>query len=169
MECSKGWKERCATSKGKKCTCACGGGNHGKGHQHNTGKQSGTGLSGDVFKFKGMGVHDSKCGVRIVVEGQKATVFLTELDDNPGTSVTNAVEDIATLLYKESNLLVGIPPEAITWIEHYPQRGTISETYDRVLLSWYPTVSHWQSGKVIGIGSFANPRWIPMKKEDVAA
>jgi hypothetical protein len=169
MECSKGWNKRCAASKGKRCTCECGGENHGKGHQHDTDKQSEVGLSGDVFKFKGMGIHDSKCGVRIIVEGQKATVFLAELDDNPGTSVTNAVEDIATLLYKESNLLVGILPENITWIEHYPQRGKIAETYDRVLLSWEAQVPHWQGGKVVGRGAFARPVWKPMQKAEIAA
>lgn len=28
-ECSKGWSDRCARSKGKRCTCRCGGHNHG--------------------------------------------------------------------------------------------------------------------------------------------
>lgn len=29
-ECGKGWRARCAASKGAKCTCRCGGANHGK-------------------------------------------------------------------------------------------------------------------------------------------
>jgi len=30
-QCSKGWGDRCAASKGKRCKCACGGANHGRG------------------------------------------------------------------------------------------------------------------------------------------
>jgi len=29
-KCGKGWTERCASAKGAKCTCSCGGENHGK-------------------------------------------------------------------------------------------------------------------------------------------
>jgi hypothetical protein len=32
--CSKGWAERCAHAKNKKCRCACGGANHGSRAQH---------------------------------------------------------------------------------------------------------------------------------------
>lgn len=31
--CSRGWSNRCPSAKGKRCTCKCGGENHGKAHQ----------------------------------------------------------------------------------------------------------------------------------------
>lgn len=169
MECSKGWTNRCAASKGKTCTCACGGKNHGKDHHHD-GKgspQETLRLSGDVFKFKGIGTCDSYCGVEIMRRGRAATVILTELPDNPGTSVTNAIENIATLIYKER--LSDMAADAITWIEHYPQREKIAETHDRVILQWEPSMPHWLGGKIVGTGKFAHPKWMPMKREGVAA
>jgi hypothetical protein len=33
MECSKGWKRRCAEARGARCRCRCGGANHGKAWQ----------------------------------------------------------------------------------------------------------------------------------------
>lgn len=33
MTCSKGWKNRCPASRGKKCNCKCRGKNHGKFEQ----------------------------------------------------------------------------------------------------------------------------------------
>ncbi len=169
MGCSKGWTKRCAASKGKKCTCACGGANHGKDHHHDEKgqPQETLGFQGDVFRFKGMGVHDSRCGVQIIQRDGAATVILTELPDNPGTSVTNAIEDIATLIYKER--LADLAADAITWIEHYPQRGKIAETHDRVILQWEPSTPHWQGGRVAGTGKFSHPTWMPMKREEVAA
>lgn len=92
----------------------------------------------DEFPFKGFHGCESKCGLEILHEGDKATVTLTELPDNPGTSVTNAVEIIATEVYKR--FLPGLPPENIRWIEHYPARGDsrdpLPETFDEVTLSF---------------------------------
>lgn len=34
LPCSRGWAERCASSRGKHCTCQCGGQNHGKALHH---------------------------------------------------------------------------------------------------------------------------------------
>jgi hypothetical protein len=71
-------------------------------------------------------------------------VTLTELPDNPGTSVTNCVEEIATQVYH--TFLKGTPIENIRWIEHYPPRGEWEETFDEVAFDW--------DGE-----TFSNPRW----------
>ena len=73
------------------------------------------------FKYLGFWNCDSKCGVEIIKREDNPdspVVVLTELPDNPGTSVTNMVEDIATMVYRE--FLSDYDPEKIVWIEHYP-------------------------------------------------
>lgn len=57
-------------------------------------------------------------------------VMLTELDDNPGASVTNAVAWL--IPYLEQALQVD--HEDTIWIEHYPQSGLREPTFDRVRL-----------------------------------
>lgn len=53
-------------------------------------------------------------------------VVLTELANNPGTSVTNAAELLATKVEREYQL----PPSTL-WVEHY-DRGGEEDTYDQV-------------------------------------
>lgn len=43
-------------------------------------------------------------------------VIATELSDNPGVSVTNFAEGLATLVCRRFS----IDPEKLIWIEHYP-------------------------------------------------
>ena len=58
------------------------------------------------------------CGLHIVREGTQLVVVLTELPDNPGMSVTNAAEEIASQVRRE----FGLDPDQTRWIEHYPER-----------------------------------------------
>jgi hypothetical protein len=67
--------------------------------------------------------------------------MLTELPDNPGTSVTNYYEHIATeLLPFVAMFTLGeaCSPDSIIWIEHYerPKGTPLPETWDRVWLKW---------------------------------
>jgi len=66
-------------------------------------------------------------------------VVATELPDNPGVSITNWAEYLATEI-RRVYLTQG---EALIWIEHYQERprrfdkrATIKETFDRVLMRW---------------------------------
>jgi hypothetical protein len=102
-----------------------------------------------IFHYKGFHGCDSKCGLEIKRHDEKITVVLTELDDNPGTSVTNMIEHLATMVYHQ--FLKGIPVENITWIEHYP-KTSFGETFDRVFLHW--------NGEI-----FSNPKWERIKEE----
>lgn len=106
------------------------------------------------FNYKGFGRCESKCGVTIIDENGKKTVVLTELPDNPGTSITNFVEGIATLVHNQ--FLPDTPPESIRFIEHYPSesRGGDDETFDLVILKW--------DGK-----QFRGPLWKPLPAEEV--
>jgi len=146
--CSKGWGTRCAGSKGKKCTCKCGGKNHGakvdersldepmlpgvpRRSIKSTGRQAGRSLPGDIYHYKGYHGCPSKCGLDIYVRGDRAIVVFTELPDNPGTSITNMIEVLATQIYHER--LRKLSPENIKFIEHYL---VPDEHYDRVELKW---------------------------------
>jgi hypothetical protein len=53
----------------------------------------------------------------------------TELPDNPGTSVTNSAEHLATAMREEYRL----KPEDVIWIEHYPEaKDRRKESFDLV-------------------------------------
>ncbi|MEW6687150.1 MAG: hypothetical protein AB1393_13265 [Candidatus Edwardsbacteria bacterium] len=93
----------------------------------------------DNFEFKGFWNCVSKCGVQVDIERcgdiiDKAVVTLTELPDNPGTSITDAVEIVATEVYRR--VLGDVPPNKIEWIEHYPASEHFNETFDKVILGW---------------------------------
>jgi hypothetical protein len=45
-------------------------------------------------------------------------VLVTELEDNPGTSITNMAEGLATEVVRA----FGLSLDALVWIEHYPDR-----------------------------------------------
>lgn len=76
---------------------------------------------------------DCKCGLRIFKIGfDKAVIIVSELQDNPGRSITEeAVTLINLVCYK-----FGLSPFKTMWIEHYPE-GYLKEedTYDEIRLS----------------------------------
>lgn len=60
---------------------------------------------------------DAKCRVQIFEanEGPRNLIILTELPDNPGMSVTNGLEIIATIVLMKEGLMA----HSCQWIEHY--------------------------------------------------
>ena len=105
-----------------------------------------------IFHYKGYGVHPSKCGVSIIGGDDGKTVVLTELPDNPGTSVTNFAEGIATAVKHE--LLPDFPFYKIKWVEHYfAVKPLFPESFDRVSLTWDKDAFH-------------NARWTSLDKEE---
>lgn len=87
-------------------------------------------------KFKGFWGTEAKCGLAIEKHKNEFRVTLTELPDNPGTSVTNMVEHLATMVKQQ--FLHEIPNETITWIEHYPKNERLGhpESFDKVEMLW---------------------------------
>jgi len=85
----------------------------------------------------------AKCGLTVKEFGRTRAisqiVVLTELASNPGMSVTNAYEDIATHLVKERNL----DPFRVIWFEHYPAEGQRKESFDLVTLTWKMRRAGW--------------------------
>ena len=100
-----------------------------------------------IFPYTGFHGCASRCQVEVFTrERRPIVVRLTELPDNPGTSVTNMFEEIATLAVPYLSVWAGqiVDPEKIIWLEHYPeQHGLLygrschrAETLDRVFLKW---------------------------------
>ncbi len=98
----------------------------------------------DVCDYRGLHGCASRCRVEIWTDAQelRAAVVLTELPDNPGTSVTNFFEELATLVLPIVETLCACPPERIIWVEHYERvhlkshQHYLPETWDRVELRW---------------------------------
>jgi len=85
-------------------------------------------------------------------------VLLTELSENPGMSVTNASEEIATKIYNEIFDKKKINPEQIVWLEKY-------DTED-----YYDRVSYDVDGSVFSTKRFfSNPQWKRMSAGEFEA
>ena len=92
------------------------------------------------FEYEGVFKCRSKCHLTIwgsIEDGFR--VLFTELDSNPGTSVTNRSEHLAN----EVSAMLG-HPENIEWFETYPM---YDNRYDQIVYD----------GKA---GKYCNPSWI---------
>lgn len=100
----------------------------------------------------------ARCRVRIW-DGEQTVVVYSEDAENPGMSVTNAAEVIATGVVADFNL----DPQRTRWIEHYPekyfevygQKHKAQETFAEVLF-------YWNFRK----RAYA-PHWVHITKEEV--
>lgn len=76
------------------------------------------------------------CRVRLFPRHETTVVVVSELADNRGVSVTNAIEEIATRACAARR----IDPERTIWVEHLPTRmvgdEAKEETFDLVTFSW---------------------------------
>ncbi len=93
------------------------------------------------------------CGVEI----SNRIVVITELPENRGMSVTNCCEFLAAYVANSFN----VDPNKVVWVEHYPERDGLDETFDLVELRWRHTAHGWT---VIG-----RPRWAPSSAKFVRA
>lgn len=95
-----------------------------------------------VFSYPGYHGCPSLCRLRIYEPENTAAspwvVIASELPDNPGTSVTNACERIATEVWHKLER----PDSGMVFVEHYPDRAFVgtkplfAERYDIV---WFQT------------------------------
>jgi hypothetical protein len=96
------------------------------------------------------------CGVSIHRHLGYLFVVLTELRTNPGLSVTNCYEDLATDIARGLVECRAIEDATlIQWIEHYEPDSRrappfAAETWDRVTMDWDGS-------------RFAYPRWKPLR------
>ena len=82
------------------------------------------------YNYKGFWNCDSCCDIEVHRRGDGKYVFVaTESPDNPGTSVTNFAEHLATAMRSR----YGLKPEDVIWIEHYPEaKNRRKEDFDLV-------------------------------------
>jgi hypothetical protein len=82
------------------------------------------------YNYKGFRGCDSCCDIEEQRRNDGKYVFVaTEVPDNPGTSVTNFAEQLATAIRRQH----GLKPEDMIWIEHYPEaKDRRKESFDLV-------------------------------------
>jgi hypothetical protein len=87
---------------------------------------------------------------RLRVWHDEAIVVVTELEQNPGMSVTNAIEDIASLV----ELVLVKKLDDFLLVEHYPRSTMRGSTYDVVTFT-----GRQKAGPLVG------PAWAPLPDE----
>ncbi len=90
-------------------------------------------VSFDRFGYADCHRRHGECGIEAIAASRgRRVVIATELRDNPGMSITNAAEFVATAVCRE----LQIHPARLVWIEHYgypsPVTPERARTYDRV-------------------------------------
>lgn len=95
------------------------------------------------------------CHLRIFQKGKKTTVIATELAINPGKSVTNAAEAIATQVVEQFQL----DPTKTRFIERYTNESyegsKTQDTYDEVTFTWRKKKA-------------SNPKWRHLQQHEIA-
>jgi hypothetical protein len=109
-----------------------------------------------IYHYTGFWGCEAKCHLRAYEEsGESLTVIATELNDNPGTSITNMAEHLATRVQDELERT----HERLTWIEHYPKRGEgfiLEENFSEVTFT-------------ATLRGYVHPQWRYMTVEEVEA
>jgi hypothetical protein len=103
------------------------------------------------YAYPGWHGHQSACRLRIWQQERESIVIVTELEGNPGTSITNRVEALAMQVYREFELW----PAFTHWIEHYPPDASYGETFAEVSFTPDP-----QKG-------LTRPQWRALTRADV--
>lgn len=102
-----------------------------------------------THQYKGLTGLPSRCRIRLwglpqgVVPPSTLLVLVTELEDNPGSSISTMAVSLATEITRAYTSPLG-PTPALLWVEHYPAsrsaRGQIyAEEFARVEFHASPT------------------------------
>ena len=105
------------------------------------------------YDYKGFWGCDSCCDIEAHRRTDGKYVFIaTELPDNPGTSITNYAEHLASALRGQ----YGLKAEEVIWIEHYPEsKDRRKEDFDLVRFAGAEE------------GCFRNPVWTRITEQAV--
>jgi len=112
----------------------------------------------DLYLYRGFHGCVCWCGLEIIrLRDGRTIVIATEVEDNPGTSVTNMAEGLASRVCAEFS----IDPRSLVWIEHYGYPSAIRagnpRTFDLV------TFARPVAGDDSTVGE---PKWRPMSESD---
>jgi hypothetical protein len=121
--------------------------------------------------FRGPSGVRSACRVRLYLPdaakagealGDTPVVIISELPNNPGTSVTNAIEQLATeVMDAHDDLVLGRVP---VFIEHYPPEATggRKETFDLVIFGYHEVREVVRGG--LWCKEVGPPSWKPLDR-----
>jgi hypothetical protein len=100
----------------------------------------------------------SRYGLTLVRRGPYALAVITELPENPGLSVTNNIEGIATLLLRQHPLLFDVLPSELFVVEHYcMQHSPQAAPNDGADLDFTLVQMQWSDAC-----GYHNPQWRPI-------
>ena len=105
-------------------------------------------MSEIIYEYKSQRGADSKFGLEVLNHAGFTLAIATELDDNPGVSVTNFAEHLATQVCLD----LQIDPMKLVWVEHYPDAGKRT----------YLDPAHWDAATFTFDrlhGHFHRPAW----------
>jgi hypothetical protein len=117
-----------------------------------------------IHAFRGPSGARSACRIRLYMPaeedealGDAPVVIVSELANNPGTSVTNAVEQIAAEVMAAHDL-----ETAPVFVEHYPLEATggHKETFDLVVFAHHEVKEVLRAG--IWRKELGSPTWKPL-------
>lgn len=106
----------------------------------------------------------SRCLLKLWDNEDGAVVMMVELLDNPGQSVTNACEEIATRAVAD----FGLTPAQTRWFEHYPEERAFRHGKERILSkeTFDEIEFHWMKDG-LGRDIASTPQWHRVSREEV--
>jgi hypothetical protein len=114
----------------------------------------------DRFEYPGFRGCASWCGLALLPRpGGRTVVIATEREDNPGTSVTNLAEELATMVVKT----FGLDARKLVWVEHYGPSKMHGPDEDWDMIDFGNVQFDRTSGRFI---AFDDPAWRPMRCQD---
>ncbi len=125
----------------------------------------------NIHAFRGPSGVRSACRVRLYLPdeeglalGDSPVVVVSELPDNPGTSITNAIEQIAAEVMDAHGFALGRVP---VFVEHYPPEATggRDETFDLVVFGHHEVRQIMRGG--IWRKEIGPPTWKPLERRAV--
>ena len=114
----------------------------------------------------------AKCDLEIVRHPDFVLVIASERNDNPGTSVTNWAEHLATEVCR----VYDIPPRSLVWVERYPDHPLDPEHWDLCRFQWLSgraallnSLNQQQPAVDGESGRFARPKWVRLRDDQLQA
>jgi hypothetical protein len=107
--------------------------------------------SQETFNYIDMNGCLSHCGMEVIWDAGCLLVVVSELDGNPGASVTNSIELIANQLCDSDERFSPLNPDKLFFVEHVlPDSITSEERWDLVTLTYK-------------LQKFRSPKWAPLR------
>jgi hypothetical protein len=116
------------------------------------------------FAYPGLSkAYPGRCGLSVWRHGAEpyAVVIASELPTNPGASITNAYEGLATHVLRQ--LWPQVPPWGTLWFEHYPPGLGIEDAHHYDLVTFAEVRK-----QVSGVISYYHPSWRRVSRAWVA-